>query len=123
MLVAEVTAAQLLAEMKPAWRAALGDRVSQEYIAGFVRRNRVRLEAELKPIAAALNASPQAHVAEPAPKSEAQDKVRSTRLRSAATNLAHQRVQVAADSIAKLRHQDVERVLRETPADERRQVA
>lgn len=119
----EITASTLLAEMKPAWRAALGDRVSHEYVEGFARRNRVRLEAALAPLAAAMNAGPAVHVAEPAPQSEARDKARTTRLRSAATNLAHRRVQVAADSIAKLRHQDVERVLRETPADERRQVA
>ncbi len=112
----EITASTLLAEMKPAWRAALGDRVSHEYVAGFVRRNRARLEAALAPIAAAMNVVPEVQ-------GEARDKARSTRLRSAATNLAHQRVQVAADSIAKLRHQDVERVLRETPAEERRQVA
>lgn len=112
----EITASTLLAEMKPAWRAALGDRVSHEYVAGFVRRNRARLEAALAPIAAAMNVVPEVQ-------GEARDKARSTRLRSAATNLAHRRVQVAADSIAKLRHQDVERVLRETPAEERRQVA
>ena len=49
----ENTASTLLAEMKPAWRAALGDRVSHEYVAGFIRRNRVRLESVLAPIAAA----------------------------------------------------------------------
>ena len=213
----EITASTLLAEMKPAWRAALGDRVSHEYIAGFIRRNRQRLEAALDPIVAVLNAVPDVHVAELAEdvakrlrgrseivnvlanaphnfgveldrqlpqvmleylpegtgtpqrwaiyrrwsddtefrrqlraqvyellwerrpgwaagaseraeerktkETETRNSVRSVRLRSAATNLAHQRVQVAADSVAKLRHQDVERVLRETPAEERRQVA
>ena len=77
--MAEVTTSQLLAEMKPAWRAALGDRVSHEYIAGFVRRNRVRLESELAPLAAAMNAVPEVRAVEPAPKSEARDKARSTR--------------------------------------------
>lgn len=212
--MAEVTASDLLTEMKPAWKAALGDRASERYIAGFIRRNVSRLEAALDPIVATLNAIPEVHVAELAEdvakrlrgrseivnvlanaphnfgveldrqlpqvmleylpegtgtpqrwavyrrwsddaefrrqlraqvyellwerrpglasgaaeheekaKAETRNSVRSVRLRSAATNLAHQRVQVAADSIAKLRHQDVERVLRETPAEERRQVA
>lgn len=57
MLVAEAqTAAALLMEMKPVWRDRLtGEAVSREYLAGFVRRNRDRLEAMLEPIVARLN--------------------------------------------------------------------
>jgi hypothetical protein len=222
------TAAELLTEMQPAWRAALGDRVSPKYLDAFIGRHQRRLEAELEPIAVALAAVPPVSVYELAedvarrlrgsseianvlantphnfggeldrqlPKvmleylptiaggqtqgadtpnnlaiyrrwsddadfrrklreqvrellwerrpgwnsksssneaeleekkaeqeSEARTRLRSTQLRNAAAKLAERRVKVAADSIALLRRQDVERVLRETPSAERRQVA
>jgi len=219
------TAAELLTEVRPAWRAALGDRVSPKYLDAFIGRHQRRLEAELEPLAVALAAVPPVSVYELAedvarrlrgsseianalantsdnfggeldrqlpkvmleylptiaggqtqgadtPKNlaiyrrwsddadfrrrlrdlvreilwdrrpgwassneaeleekkaeqerEARTRLRSTQLRNAAARLAERRVKVAADSIALLRRQDVERVLRETPSTERRQVA
>ena len=56
MPVVEATAATLLTEMKPIWRDALtGESVSREYLAGFIRRNRERLERTLDPIVARMN--------------------------------------------------------------------
>ena len=117
------TASQLLAEMKPALRAVLGDRFSPEYVAGFVRRNRVRMESMLAPIVAAgARSAVVEDVATRRPTKSAKAPSFSE-LKAAALALTERWVKGAADSIAKLRHQDVERVLRETPSDERRQVA
>lgn len=228
------TTAELLIEMRPAWGAALGGRVSPEYLAAFIGRHQRRLEAALEPIAAALATVPTVNVyevaedvarrlrglseianalsntsdnfgieldrqlpkvmleylptvaggqsqgsgtperwaiyrrwsedsafrrklreqvydllwesrpgqqrdvdarsaaihdaaeredARKAKEMESRTQLQSTRLRNAATKLAERRVKVAADSIALLRRQDVERVLNETPSAERRQVA
>ena len=219
------TATELLTEMRPAWGAALGGRVSPEYLAAFIGRHQRRLESALEPIADALAAVPTVNVYEVAedvarrlrglseianalantsdtfgieidrqlPKvmleylptlagghsqgagaperwaiyrrwsddsafrrklreqvyellwdrrpgwstsdaaeieearaekeKEARTQLQSTRLRNTAAKLAERRVKVAADSIALLRRQDVERVLNETPSAERRQVA
>ncbi len=57
--MAEATAAALLTEMKPVWRDRLtGEDVSREYLAGFIRRNRDRLETMLEPIVERLNYVP-----------------------------------------------------------------
>lgn len=223
------TAADLLTEIRPAWGAALGERVSPEYLAAFIGRNQRRLESALEPVAAAIAAVPTVNVyelaedvarrlrglseiatvlansphnfgveldrqleylptiaggqsqgtgaperwaiyrrwsddsafrrklreqvyellwesrpgqqrdvdarsaalhdaaeredARKAKEMESRTQLQSTRLRNAATKLAERRVEVAADSIALLRRQDVERVLNETPSAERRQVA
>lgn len=224
-MTAMPTATELLTEMRPAWGAALGGRVSPEYLAAFIGRHQRRLESALEPIAAALAAVPTVNVYELAedvarrlrglseianalantsdnfgieldrqlPKvmleylptltggqsqgagtperwaiyrrwsddsafrrklreqvyellwdrrpgwstsdaaeieearaekeKEARTQLQSTRLRNAAAKIAERRVKVAADSIALLRRQDVERVLNETPSAERRQVA
>lgn len=118
------TTATILAEMKPVLRAALGDRFSPEYVAGFVRRNRVRMESMLAPIVAACARSAVVEDVATTRRPTRSAKAPSfSELQAAALALTELRVKGAADSITKLRHQDVERVLRETPSDERRQVA
>lgn len=58
------TAAELLTEMRPAWRDALAGRVSPKYLDAFIGRHKQRLESALEPIALALAAMPPVDVYE-----------------------------------------------------------